>query len=229
MVAEFSSVDLLVRSSLLSLSSLLFPVGKQKFEMIVFGSSPWRSTACLLGFAAPDRRTAMLKYFFIVFGFLLLVVIAMAGFRGQKSSRPPIEIFPDMDRQPKVKAQEPSGFFADGRAARPPVEGTVPLGYAMPMHKLVDNSVGEATGPCSKSFSRARPIILTPVRWAKIGALGLPFELDIAIMRRGQERLEFTAPCVTARQALATAWLRSLAAKYRPEPLAGTDSCDVRR
>ena len=35
----------------------------------------------------------MLKYFFIIFGFLLLVVIAMAGFRGQKSSRPPIEIF----------------------------------------------------------------------------------------------------------------------------------------
>ena len=75
-----------------------------------------------------------------------------------------------MDRQPKVKAQEPSGFFADGRAARPPVEGTVPLGYAMPMHKLVDNSVGEARRITRKSFSRARPIILTPVRWAKIGA-----------------------------------------------------------
>ena len=59
----------------------------------------------------------MLKYFFIIFAFLLLVVIAMAGFRGQKSGRPPIEIFPDMDRQPKVKAQTPSDFYG-GRARR---------------------------------------------------------------------------------------------------------------
>ena len=34
----------------------------------------------------------MLKYFFIIFGFLVLVVIAMAGFRGHKSGQPPIEI-----------------------------------------------------------------------------------------------------------------------------------------
>ena len=60
----------------------------------------------------------MLKYFFTVFAFLGLIVLAMAGFRGAKSTRPPIEIFPDMDRQPKVKAQTPSGFFANGSAAR---------------------------------------------------------------------------------------------------------------
>ncbi len=47
----------------------------------------------------------MLKYFFAIFAFLVLVILAMAGLRGQKSARPPIEIFPDMDRQPKVKAQ----------------------------------------------------------------------------------------------------------------------------
>jgi hypothetical protein len=76
----------------------------------------------------------MLKYFFIAFAFLALVVLAMAGLRGHRGGQAPIEIFPDMDRQPKVKPQTPSDFFADGRAARPPVEGTVPLGYAMPMH-----------------------------------------------------------------------------------------------
>ena len=130
----------------------------------------------------------MLKYFFIIFAFLLLVVIAMAGFRGQKSSRPPIEIFPDMDRQPKVKAQAPSGFFADGRAARPPVEGTVPLGYAMPMHKLVDNSVGEATGPYKQIIFSSSPNYFDTGKMGENWGTGMPFEVDVAIMRRGQER-----------------------------------------
>ena len=43
-----------------------------------------------------------------------------------------IEIFPDMVRQPKVRAQAPLGFFADGRGLAFPIAGTVPIGYEMP-------------------------------------------------------------------------------------------------
>lgn len=69
-----------------------------------------------------------MKYF--VLGFLLLcaLVVSIAGFRGTPSRKPPIEIFPDMDRQPKIRPQTPSAFFADGKASRMPVEGTVARG-----------------------------------------------------------------------------------------------------
>ena len=65
-------------------------------------------------------------------GFLLLsllftiAIVAVFGFRGQKSTGSPIEVFPDMVRQMKVRAQAPSAFFADGRGPRLPVAGTVP-------------------------------------------------------------------------------------------------------
>ena len=82
----------------------------------------------------------MLKYFFIIFALLMILVLSITGFRGAKSTRPPIEIFPDMRHQPKVKAQVPSSFFADGRGNRLPVPGSVPMGYAAPLHKPVDGS-----------------------------------------------------------------------------------------
>ena len=67
----------------------------------------------------------MLRYFFIAFLLVMVAVVSLAGFRGGKSALPPIEIFPDMDHQPKYQPQHPSGFFADGRSARKPVDGTV--------------------------------------------------------------------------------------------------------
>ena len=88
----------------------------------------------------------MLKYFFILFALLVVLVVSIAGFRGQKSRRSPIEIFPDMDHQPKVKAQVASSFFSDARSDRGPVAYTVPIGYAIPLHKPVNDSVGEVGG-----------------------------------------------------------------------------------
>jgi hypothetical protein len=57
--------------------------------------------------------------------------------RGDTSEQRPRQFFPDMDDQPKVKAQSESRFFDEyvdeegysfGRAARLPVTGTVPFG-----------------------------------------------------------------------------------------------------
>ena len=130
----------------------------------------------------------MLKYFFIMLAFLVLVVLAMAGLRGQKSGQPPIEIFPDMDRQPRVNPQTRSEFYADGRAARRPVDGTVPLGYAMPMHKLVDGSVGQATGPYKQIIFSSSPGYLDTGKMGENWGTGIPFEISPAIMGRGQQR-----------------------------------------
>ena len=67
-----------------------------------------------------------MKYFFLAFIGLIVLTIGIFGFRGSKSSKTPIEIFPDMDRMDFVKGQKPSDFFHDGLGARLPVAGTVP-------------------------------------------------------------------------------------------------------
>lgn len=67
-----------------------------------------------------------MKYFFLSLFAVCLVVVGVQGFRGQKFSQNPFEVFPDMDRQDKLKAQKPDAFFADGMGSRLPVLGTVP-------------------------------------------------------------------------------------------------------
>src|SRR4051812_36275694 len=64
-------------------------------------------------------------YFCLGFLVLTLAAVSIAGKRGSMSRKPPIEVFPDMDRQNKVRPQTASSFFADGMASRLPVAGTV--------------------------------------------------------------------------------------------------------
>ena len=57
-----------------------------------------------------------------------LPVLMIARSRLVKSPTPRLDIFSDMDFQPKYKTQAASALFADGRAMRPPVPGTVRWG-----------------------------------------------------------------------------------------------------
>src|ERR1700758_3056735 len=84
----------------------------------------------------------MLRGFLVIFLLSTIAVIAVFGFRGQKGTQPPSEVFPDMVRQMKVRAQAPLNFFADGRGPRLPVAGTVPIGYEMPAHNGSHNDSG---------------------------------------------------------------------------------------
>src|SRR5947208_15416773 len=74
----------------------------------------------------------MLRGFLLISLLLTIAAVAVLGFRGEKGTNEPWEIFPDMVRQMKVRAQAPLNFFADGRGPRMPVNGTVPIGYEMP-------------------------------------------------------------------------------------------------
>jgi len=58
----------------------------------------------------------------------LLVVLVLAGCRGQVSTQPPRRLFDDMVWQPKLRAESRSSFFADGRGMRPLVDGVVAQG-----------------------------------------------------------------------------------------------------
>jgi mono/diheme cytochrome c family protein len=66
-----------------------------------------------------------MRYFLLIFALLVALVVVFAGTRGSMSRKPPIEVFPDMVRQPKMRPQTYSEFFADHRSSRLPVAGTV--------------------------------------------------------------------------------------------------------
>ena len=59
----------------------------------------------------------------------LLVALVLVGCEGTTSRNPPIEVWPDMDRQGKGKPQGESEIFSDKRVSRPPVPGTVARGF----------------------------------------------------------------------------------------------------
>ena len=70
-----------------------------------------------------------MRYFITGFVAIVFLVIAVAGFRGSITRNRPIEIFPDMDRQARVRPQAPNLFDEiygsnDGRGSRLNVSGT---------------------------------------------------------------------------------------------------------
>jgi mono/diheme cytochrome c family protein len=135
----------------------------------------------------------MIKIFFIAFIFVTIITIALLGFQGEHRQVTPIEFFGDMKRQDKVRFQRPSSFFADGRAARPPVDETIPMGFDIPGHPMqnsgapkddIDSPLGE--------FSAGTDYLNTGKMGDQWGT-GLPLPVTIELVRRGQK--EFTINC----------------------------------
>ena len=114
----------------------------------------------------------------LVYSGVFLVSLALLPlawlYRAQASSsaRPRIHVVPDMDNQAYYRAQTASGFFADGRAMRAPVEGTV-------SRDGLDEDDAYYRGKDGD-------------RWVE----GLPGGLDEQQMLRGRERYQiYCAPC----------------------------------
>jgi mono/diheme cytochrome c family protein len=105
-----------------------------------------------------------------VLGLVPLAIIARD--RASPSSKPRLQIIPDMDNQPKFKAQKANPLFADGRAMRLPPAGTVARGEARTDSLLY---AGRENGAWATRF----PQLVTP-----------------DLLARGQERFRiFCAPC----------------------------------
>jgi mono/diheme cytochrome c family protein len=112
-----------------------------------------------------------MRYFNLAVLIAVVAVVAMAGFRGHHFRQPPFEIFPDMNYQPKVKDQQPSDFFADGMASRPPVDGTV--AEEMPAvidywasGKYDDSQWGDGI-PVHASHDGERPLVVSDADMAR--------------------------------------------------------------
>jgi mono/diheme cytochrome c family protein len=125
-----------------------------------------------------------MRYFLIGFLLLCLVVVSVSGLRGDKSRRPPIELFPDMDRQPKLRPQAHNSFFADQLSSRLPVEGTVPrsqptLLEGREIYPFEDNPLNTGRIPGTTNFVETIPLPLTE-----------------QLLARGQQRYTINcAPC----------------------------------
>ncbi len=132
-----------------------------------------------------------MKYFFAALLFVVISVVVIAGFRGQRFDRPPLEVFPDMDRQPKKKAQTPSDFFANGLTARQPVDGTVPMGFSIPNTAATDYgsaAAAEIDDPFpTTGFTRGDEYLATG-RVGEYWGDGMPIDVTPAVIARGAER-----------------------------------------
>ena len=69
-----------------------------------------------------------MRYFLITVALLFVASISFLGKRSDTFSRPPWQVFPDMDDQEKYLPQRTSYFFEDGRTDRPVPEGVVHRG-----------------------------------------------------------------------------------------------------
>ncbi|HEX8679819.1 MAG TPA: cytochrome c [Chthoniobacterales bacterium] len=134
----------------------------------------------------------MLRGFFLIFLLVGIAMVSFLGFRGHTSTGTPIEVFPDMVRQMKVRAQAPLGFFADGRGMRVPVAGTVPIGYDMPKPgETAQPGTSPAPGGSFDlphvAFSAGTDYLNTGKMGANWGT-GIPVPVTPEFMLRGEQR-----------------------------------------
>src|SRR3989449_3565610 len=129
----------------------------------------------------------MLRGFLLISLLVTIAAVAVLGFRGEKGTNEPWEIFPDMVRQMKVRAQSPLNFFADGRGPRMPVNGTVPIGYEMPKPQ----TAGAPESHPVAGFSVGTDYIDTGKMGNNWGT-GIPVPVTPQLLQRGRERFNIT-------------------------------------
>ncbi len=111
-------------------------------------------------------------------------IVGIAGFRGGLSRKPPIEVFPDMDRQLKLRPQKPDDFFANGISSQLPPSGTIARSQPI-----------ETVNGAVYSFEDS------PVNTGKItGTTNFietnPLPVNAQLLARGHERFDiYCAPC----------------------------------
>ena len=111
-------------------------------------------------------------------------IVGIAGFRGGMSRRPPIEIFPDMNRQLKLRPMTPNSFFPNGVSSQLPPTGTVARG----------EPIQTVSGPVYPF--EAAPANTGLVTGTTNFVATNPLPVNEALLKRGRERFDiYCAPC----------------------------------
>ena len=134
-----------------------------------------------------------MRYVLIGIAMGAFMVVALAGFRGDMTRKPPLEVFADMDRQPKLRPLEPNDFFEkygsqNGMSSQPLVKGTVPR--SEPLKTVKDGNVFsfEANHPVNRGYT------IDAGKTNFVTAIPLPVTMEL--MKRGQERFNISCvPC----------------------------------
>lgn len=125
-----------------------------------------------------------MRYVLAAFALMVCLVVGLAGFRGESSRRTPIEIIPDMDRQPKLRPMEPNRFFANGNSSQPQVPGTLARATALaasdrPVLPFEDHPVNTGRTVGTTNYVDSLPVAVT-----------------MDLLKRGRERYQISCvPC----------------------------------
>ena len=117
-----------------------------------------------------------MRYFLLALALAIALVIGTAGYRGTLTRKPPIEFFPDMKRQAKLRPQSETHnlFWEDNRGSRLPVSGTISRHSAFEDTPL---NTGRITG--TTNFVELSPLPVTK-----------------ELLERGRERYQIScSPC----------------------------------
>jgi mono/diheme cytochrome c family protein len=125
-----------------------------------------------------------MRIFLSCFAIVIVLVLAIAGTRGSLTRRTPLEVFPDMDRQLRLRPQTPNGFFANGRSSQEFVPGTVarstPIQTASgPVYPYEIHPVNTGRQPGTTNFVDLNPLVV-----------------NLELLHRGRERYTIhCSPC----------------------------------
>ena len=123
-------------------------------------------------------------YILLTFAVCVAAVVAIAGRRGSISRKPPIYVFPDMDRQLKLRPQNASGFFTNGFTSQLPVPGTIARSAPIqtengPVYLFEDSPVNNGRITGTTNFIANNPL-----------------PISAQLLARGQQRFNiYCAPC----------------------------------
>jgi len=125
-----------------------------------------------------------MRYFLLIFGIVVLAVLLIAGKRGDITRNRPIQIFPDMKRQLKLRPQTANAFFASGLSSQLPQPGTIaqeiPLVVGgQEVYSFEDKPVNTGKLPGTTNFIEVNPMPVTAL-----------------VLARGQRQYNiYCAPC----------------------------------
>jgi mono/diheme cytochrome c family protein len=122
-----------------------------------------------------------MRYFLLIYAACALAVAGILGLRGTHFRKPPLYIFPDMERQLKLRPQKPCAFFTNGLASQLPLPGVIARSQPIqtpsgPVYPYEDSPVNTGRMTGTTNFVENNPLPITA-----------------ELLKRGQQR--FTINC----------------------------------